>query len=197
MTEPPAPVAPGSSRRTLYVLLLLFFAPLAAAFFLYYHTGWRPSGSSIHGELLQPVKQMPEGAESVLQGAGPDDRNWALVYVGDGKCDENCRRALVFARQTRLSLNQEMTRVNRVFFATGDCCDLAYIDAEHKGLKVRDAGDIEAVDQLLAVLPPDDHRNWLYVVDPHGNIVMRYDVRKEPRGLLDDLKKLLKLSHIG
>jgi hypothetical protein len=27
--------------------------------------------------------------------------------------------------------------------------------------------------------------------------VLRYDVRESPRGLLDDMKKLLKLSHIG
>jgi hypothetical protein len=188
---------PKSSRRSLVILLALFFAPLAAAFVLYYFTGWRPAGSSNNGELLQPVLQLPEGTESVLQGTGPEDRNWALVYVGDGKCDEDCRRALVVARQTRLSLNQEMTRVNRVFFATSNCCDLAYIDQEHQGLKVRDAADIEAVDQLNAVLPASDHRHWLYIVDPHGNIVMRYDVRKEPRGLFEDVKKLLKLSHIG
>lgn len=197
MTEASNPVPPKSQRRTLIVLLLVFFAPLAAAFFLYYKTGWRPAGSSAHGELLQPVRQMPQGTESVLQGTGPEDRNWALVYIGDGRCDESCRRALVFARQTRLSLNQEMTRVNRVFFATGNCCDLAYIDQEHPGLKVRDTGDPEAVDQLRAVLPDGDLANWLFVVDPLGNIVLRYDVRKEPRGLLDDLKKLLKLSHIG
>jgi hypothetical protein len=197
MTEASNPVPPKASRRTLVVLLLLFFAPLAAAFFLYYQTGWRPAGSSNNGELLQPVRQLPAGAESVLHGVGPEDRNWALVYVGDGKCDEDCRRALVVARQTRLSLNQEMTRVNRVFFATSNCCDLAYIDAEHKGLKVRDAGDPEAVDQLLSVLPAGDHRYWLYIVDPLGNFVMRYDVRKEPRGLYEDIKKLLKLSHIG
>jgi len=51
--------------------------------------------------------------------------------------------------------------------------------------------------ELRSVLPPGELAHWLFVVDPLGNIVMRYDVRKEPRGLLDDLKKLLKLSHIG
>jgi hypothetical protein len=42
-----------------------------------------------------------------------------------------------------------------------------------------------------------DLKHTLFVVDPLGNLVMRYDVRKEPAGLLDDLRKLLKLSHIG
>ncbi len=40
-------------------------------------------------------------------------------------------------------------------------------------------------------------QHTLFIVDPLGNLVMRFDVRTDPRGLLDDLKKLLKLSHIG
>ena len=181
---------PKSQRRTLLILVALFFVPLAAAFILYYGVGWRPSGGSNHGELLQPVRQMPAGGEKLLG-------KWALVYVGDGRCDEDCRRALVFARQTRLSLGQEMSRVNRAFLTLANCCDLAYLDKEHEGLKVYDVSEPEPSAQLLAVLPAGDLRQWLFVVDPQGNIVMRYDVRQSPRGLLDDMKKLLKLSHIG
>ncbi|MEO8315536.1 MAG: hypothetical protein ABI645_12175 [Pseudomonadota bacterium] len=178
------------SRRTLYILVALFFLPLAASFILYYGVGWRPAGGSIHGELLQPIRQMPSAAEKLLG-------KWALVYVGNGKCDADCQQALVFARQMRLMLNKEMDRVNRAFLSTGDCCDLAYIDKEHEGLKVYDVSEPEAYAQLMGVLPQEDLRHWLFVIDPLGNIVMRYDVRESPRGLLDDLKKLLKLSHIG
>lgn len=182
--------APKSQRRTLLILIALFFVPLAAAFTLYYAVGWRPAGGTNHGELLLPVRQMPGGAAPLLD-------KWALVYVGDGQCDDACRQALVFARQTRLSLNKEMTRVNRALLATANCCDLAYLDKEHEGIKVFDVGDSASAAEVFAVLPEGDLRNWLFVVDPNGNIVMRYDVRESPRGLLEDLKKLLKLSHIG
>jgi hypothetical protein len=37
----------------------------------------------------------------------------------------------------------------------------------------------------------------IYVVDPLGNLMMRFDARENPKGLLSDMKKLLKLSHIG
>ncbi len=180
------------------ILSALFLVPLAASFILYYGFHWRPGGGTNHGELLTPVRQMPaENAARMLQGAAPGQQNWALVYVGDGACDADCRTALVFARQTRLSLNKEMTRVNRVFLSTDHCCDLAYIDKEHAGLKVYAIEEPEAMEQLLEALPPGELRHWLFVVDPLGNIVMRYDVRENPRGLLEDMKKLLKLSHIG
>lgn len=184
------PDSPKPQRRTLWVLLAVFFMPLLAAFVLYYGVGWRPAGGTNHGELLQPVKQMPAQA-------APLQEKWALVYVGDGRCDEDCRRALVMARQTRLALNQEMTRVERAFFAVDGCCDRTYLEQEHPGLQVFDSTAGETRAALLAALPQQDLRHDLIIVDPRGNIVLRFDSRQNPRGLLDDLKKLLKLSHIG
>jgi hypothetical protein len=191
------PEVPKSSKRTLIILCALFFVPLASSFILYYVIGWRPSGGTNHGELLQPIRQLPADLAGLLKGDGSPPRNWALVYVGDGACDEDCRRALVFARQTRLSLNKDMSRVNWGLLATANCCDLTYLDREHKGMKVYAAGDDAGVQELFDLLPAVDLRYSLFVIDPLGNIVMRYDVRQPPRGLLEDLKKMLKLSHIG
>ena len=182
--------APRPQRRTLILLLSLFFVPLVASFLLYYVFGWRPAAQSIHGELITPVRPLPEGSEALRKA-------WALVYVGDGRCDSDCQTALVFARQTRLSLNKEMDRVNRVLLVTDNCCEVDYLKKEHDGIKVFDVSAPEDRAALMAVLPEVELRHTLFVVDPLGNLVMRYDVRKEPAGLRDDLRKLLKLSHIG
>jgi hypothetical protein len=191
MTDPPPAEATKPQRRTLLILLGLFFVPLLSAFALYYGMGWRPPSGTNHGELLQPLKQLPTAAAELRE-------KWGLVYVGSGTCaDETCRHALWTGRQTRLSLNQEMTRVNRVLLATGDCCDHGFLEKEHEGIKVFDVTEPAARAALLAQLPPGDLSPYLFIVDPQGNIVMRFDTRENPRGLLDDLKKLLKLSHIG
>ena len=50
---------------------------------------------------------------------------------------------------------------------------------------------------LLSCVSRGQRANSLFIIDPLGNLVMRYDARENPKGLLDDLKKLLKLSHIG
>jgi hypothetical protein len=175
------------------LLLVLFGVPLLLSFVLYYATSWRPRGLSNHGELFMPTIVMNEAlqndAAEVLKSG-----KWSLLVVGDGRCDEDCRRNLVFARQTRLSLNKEMERVNRVFLSTDDCCDRAYFDGEHSGLVVLEASEHAA---LLKLVPPQDREHSVYVVDPLGNLVMRYDSRENPKGLLSDMEKLLKLSHIG
>jgi hypothetical protein len=185
-------------RRVLLVLAAMFLLPVAVAFTLYYGKLWRPAGSASKGELITPARPLhvaglrePNGtaAGDVLQG------KWTLLYIGDGACDPACRQALVFGRQSRLALNNEMTRVQRVFLATGNCCATEYFAAEHPGLLALDASSPEA--QALLAQFPADRSHSLFIVDPLGNLMMRHDASQTTKGLLSDLKKLLKLSHIG
>ena len=188
------------SRAQVWILLAVFFVPLALAFLLYYGSGWRPPGSTNHGELISPPRPLPSVTLPTPGGAplAPETWHgkWTLLYVGDGRCDGRCRAALVLMRQTRLALNADMTRVQRIFLATGNCCDRAYLDAEHPDLAIALA-DNDAGAQLLAAFP-DTADNFIYVIDPLGNLMMRHVPEPPPaKGLLEDLRRLLKLSHIG
>jgi cytochrome oxidase Cu insertion factor (SCO1/SenC/PrrC family) len=186
--------------RTLAILAGLFVLPLLVSFWAYYATDWRPAGRVNHGELITPARPLPRVDLPRVQGntASADlfKRKWTLVYIGAGNCDAACRNALYFMRQTRLGLNNEMTRVERVFLVTGGCCDRGFIGSEHSGLNVFDASGPAAA-TLLAAFPATGRDNSLFVVDPLGNLMMRYDDRLNPKGLLEDLQKLLRLSHIG
>ena len=44
---------------------------------------------------------------------------------------------------------------------------------------------------------PGERAHSLFIVDPLGNLMMRHDASHTTKDLLSDLKKLLKLSHIG
>jgi len=187
MTDPRA----RRGRRTFYLLLVVFFGPLLLSIALYYFTDWRPAARNAHGELISPVRALAGAPAELTSGT------WSLVYIGDAACDmPACRDTLVFGRQTRLSLNQEMSRVRRVLLATASCCTNDYLAHEQEGLAVVDASTAAGT-ALIGQFPARDREHSLYVVDPLGNLVMRYDAREEPKGLLTDLKKLLKLSHIG
>lgn len=191
-------------RRNLRMLAALgglFILPLAVAFWVYYGTDWRPVRTVNHGELIAPARPLPAARlePAVTVAAAPAELfhgKWSLVYVGDGRCDEACRKSLYVMRQTRLSLNNEMPRVERVFLATSGCCARDFLAAEYPGLLVLDATGAGA-SSLLGSFPSDGRERSLFVVDPLGNLMMRYDVRQDPKGLLQDLKKLLSLSHIG
>lgn len=202
------------NRRQMWLLIGLFFAPLIAAFILYYGIdGWRPPGRTNHGDLIDPPRPLAEialpiassGASSSAQGpavsAATLRGKWTLFYVGDGQCDARCREALTLIRQTRLSLNDDLGRVQRVFISTGNCCDQTYLNTEHAGL-ITVHGDSAEGANFLAAFPAYDGvpvatAGRIYLADPLGNLMMSYSPAAPPKGLLEDLKKLLKLSHIG
>jgi hypothetical protein len=183
----------------------LFLLPLLLAFFMYYATDWRPVKRVNHGTLITPVRSLPavhlpqisiSDSDTGTPAAQQLRTKWSIVYIGAGNCDEPCRQALYVMRQTRLSLNNDMSRVERVFLTTGNCCAREFLAHEHPGLVVLDATNEEGA-RLLREFPADGRPYSLFIVDPLGNLMMSYDARQNPKGLLEDLKKLLRLSHIG
>jgi hypothetical protein len=198
--------APQRSRRPFWFLVALFFAPLLLSFALYYGgSGWRPAGSTHHGDLIDPARPLPKVALPTPDGAELSFDSlrgkWSLVYIGDGRCDSECQAALVHMRQSRLALGDDMTRVNRLFLSTGECCDRSYLDQEHEGLLIARVDNAPG-QELLAAFPsyaqePVSTAGRIYVVDPLGNLMMSYAPDAPRKGLLEDMEKLLKLSHIG
>lgn len=181
--------------RTVAALAALYVLPLALAFYLYYGSGWRPLGHVNRGTLINPPPQLPSlavppGGREAFRGT------WTLVSIGDGACDSDCSRALLVMRQVHLALNRDMTRVARMYIATGHCCAGALAAPGDAGTLVVEATS-PAITQALEQFPTADREHSVFVVDPLGNLMMSYDARTDPRGLLIDLRQLLRLSHIG
>jgi hypothetical protein len=188
-------------RRLLIGLALLFFAPLGLAFYLYYgHGTWHPGGRVNAGELIQPPRPLPALALP-LQAFGNTQPNflrgkWTFLYVTAGPCAAGCRMRLYDTRQVRLALDRDMNRVQRVFIADAGCCDAKYLHEQHPDLVVIRADAADA--PLLALLPGlDASAPRVYLVDPLGNLMMSYAADAKSKGMLEDMKRLLRLSSIG
>ena len=194
-------------RRQLLLLASIFFVPLAIAFWLYYGAGgWSPQGGTNKGDLINPAVPLPAVALPLQDGTrtAPDflQGKWTIAYLGAGACDERCRKALYLSRQSRIALNKDMDRVQRVFLATGSCCDRAFLAAEHPDLAVVTLDADPGSRALLAQIPvfdgvPVEQAGRLYLIDPLGNLVLSYSSSAPDKALLTDVRKLLRLSHIG
>jgi cytochrome oxidase Cu insertion factor (SCO1/SenC/PrrC family) len=189
-------------RRILIGVALMFFAPLGLSFYLYYGKDWHPGGRVNAGELIAPPRPLPSVALP-LAGAGETNPQflrgkWTFLYLQHGRCDDECRRHLYDTRQVRLALDREMNRVQRVFIGDSDCCDLQELKTAHPDLIAIRASPAD--EPLLALLPTvagavNSHR--VYLIDPLGNLMMFYAPAAKSKGMLDDMKRLLRLSSIG
>jgi len=202
MTDSPSPSKP--SRRTFVWVLLAFFAPLLAAFVLYYGIGWHPGGMNNKGDLISPVVSLPDVALQKADGGTLDARwmqgKWTLVYAGDGTCDQACRDSLRTTLNVRQILGKDSLRVQRAFLFGGSCCDQSYFSAQHPDLVLARIDDTIGK-SLLKLFPQDEgaplQARRIYIIDPLGNLMMRYKSDVDGRDIYADLKKLLSLSHIG
>ena len=200
-------------RRVLIGLALLFFAPLALAFYLYYgHGTWHPGGRVNAGDLVNPARPLPALAlplwtsASAVTGGNTDPNflkgKWTFLYVGIGQCDAACLGRLYDTRQIRIALDRDMKRVQRVLIADAGCCDAQFLRDQHPDLIALRASPAAA--PLFSLLPVYDGtgpepfaKSRVYVVDPLGNLMMSYAPDAKAKGMLEDMKRLLRLSSIG
>jgi cytochrome oxidase Cu insertion factor (SCO1/SenC/PrrC family) len=183
----------------------MFFAPLALAFYLYYgHDTWHPGGRVNRGELVEPARPLPPLVLPLFDSGSTDakflDGKWTLLFVASGPCAAACRLRLYDTRQVRLALDRDMQRVQRVLIADPECCDAKFLREQHPDLITVRASAAAA--PLLALLPGRDAGGTaqvprVYLVDPLGNLMMSYPGGAKAKGMLEDLKRLLRLSSIG
>jgi hypothetical protein len=210
----------------LWAVLAVTIAPVIASYVMYYGVkpeGRTNYGDFVEPQVTVtsvPVSTVVEPkAESAFVAVQADARTrrplgslgdwsgrWLMVRMGPAECSEACKQELWLMRQLRLTTGRERDRVERLWILTDakGQPDPALL-AEHEGLWVVRLADAETKDPLVA--------NWLsvarqsaaqnqgasniWLVDPLGNLMMRFPDNPDPNGMKKDLNKLLKASRIG
>ncbi len=188
------------SRVIFLAILAVFFGPMLAAYLMFVNFKWTPDGYTNHGELIQPVRPLIHVSlrDDAAQVFGEDfwRHKWTLVYVGGGQCDLYCETALFKMRQARLSLGRDADRVQRLYLLSGTVDGrLAGLLSAHEGMVLASPLDASSTEALAVFGEPA--RGALYLVDPMGNLMLRYDDDSTTKGIQKDLKRLLKVSKIG
>jgi cytochrome oxidase Cu insertion factor (SCO1/SenC/PrrC family) len=181
-------------RARLVALGCLFASPIVASVVAY--TWIKPAGGGSFGELLLPpaaiTAQRFTGADGAPFEFSRLAGKWILVASDSGGCTPACRDKLTTLRQVRLALGRNAMRVERVFV----------VDDGRKpqaGALEPFAGTVIAIQPAGTVLPPGagSDRVHIYLVDPRGNVMMRWAARVDPKRMLADLQRLLRASQIG
>jgi cytochrome oxidase Cu insertion factor (SCO1/SenC/PrrC family) len=185
-----------SGRRAFLLINFLFFGPLAIAVFIYATGNWRPAGSTENGEFLWPPVTIPD--ITLAEANGPEPRKhlrgvWNVLYTGPGECDVICQERLVDLRQMRLTFGKDAPRLQLVYLADSGSVDSEYMTTEHPVMFVVDA--TQSGEQLSAL--EGYATGDVYLVDPQGNVILRYPPDMSIAEMREDVKKLLKLSQIG
>lgn len=183
-------------RIELLFILLLCAVPVVAAYIAF--KLWQPQQGTVnYGELLPP-RPLPDAAVPLLDGRVfrmSDLRGkWVLLQVDSAACDQNCRQKLYYLRQARLTQGKDMQRIERVWIIDDNGTPQQDLTKEYAGTwLIRGAGSA-----LLAALPAvNSAKDHVYLVDPKGNLILRFPRDADPRKMVKDITRLLKVSQIG
>lgn len=181
----------GRGRRQLLLMIALFLLPPIAAWIAWNYLGERGVASTTNnGSLISPARPLARYDE-LFTG------RWLYVVYGNEGCDAACQQQLYVTRQTRIAVNKDMQRVRRLLLldAPAEQSLAERLESEHQDLLVAVVNK-ETRAQFQGE-NFDTRGGQFFLVDPLGNLMMFYSADAEPRGVLRDLQKLLKISQVG
>ena len=138
------------------------------------------------GRFIQPSMTVDEVALTDGQGRRfATNALWWVWVVEPGACRQQCQRALKQIRQLHVLLNKDAVRIRRAFLTSADRLPASEQLLEQFPQLVRLTGSVNRLSR------------GVYIVDPIGNLVLWYPLDEAGSPVLDDMKRLLKVSQIG
>jgi hypothetical protein len=210
MSRSPDKTAQRRGRIQLLAMAALSLGRSDLAFWMYYGGHLIPGHKVNHGELIQPTRALPaapglltpEGrsvGEGFLRRQWNPGRTWLRATAMNGLPRRSCGSS----KKVRLAMDHERDRVHRVILGLNGCCTSTEIGPSDPRPRRPPTPIRQAGRQLLASLPAAEgsigrlRAEMFMLVDPLGNLVMRFPADMDRKGLIRDLDKLLRLSHIG
>lgn len=189
----------NKARWKLFAVILVCASPIILSYFMYYVV--KPQSRTNYGTLIDPRNYpIPELGTVALDGkplalevyAG----KWIMLLVSGAECPTTCQEKLHDMRQLRLAQGKEMERIERVWLITDDEHLDTMLMREYDGTHMLRS----KLDAVRGWLPVDEGTtvfNHIYMIDPLGNLMMRFPKDADPNKIKKDIVKLLKASSIG
>lgn|GEM_PF-1089730 len=197
------------NRATLIALFALFIVPVALAYAAYFN-GWFANATKNQGELLAEENVLDiedfdfiKADSKKITGKEFETLYWWVMPVDPSVCDDECLKLnLYMLNQTYVGLGKKSGRINQLLILpTGTEIELgdfptAFSPFSNVGVK--------ALDKSNGGLNKDLPANYIYLVDPLGNIFMRYplidhkdNAVEKSKDLRTDILRLFKYSRLG
>ncbi len=191
------------STRTLWLLFVVFVVPLLLAVLMYQQRAALHLPQLQHGHLLAPpvsVTQVAlQQADNTTVSLAAMQGRWLMLYVAPEVCESRCQQYLHTLQQIHVALGKDQQRVRTLLVLGKPPTDLHSMTAltqRYPQIRVGVAQQPKVFNDALgeAGLAQEGH---LFLVDPHGYMLMWYAQGTTPRDITKDLRRLLGVSHIG
>ena len=197
------------NRQTLILLFVMFITPVMLAYAAYFGNWFSGSGDAqgelISSELVTDIEDYDfiRQDETKISGKEFETLYWWIIPIDPSTCDETCAQLNLYTvNQIFVGLGKEASRIK----------ELAILPSGFSGYKnnfphansVFSSIGVKALRESQNKPTHDLEPNFIYLVDPLGNIFMRYPFIKNEldapvlgKKLRTDILHLYKYSRLG
>jgi len=176
----------NKSRLTLLAVVLLFAAPLLVAMLLNAQ-GWHPQKTRNSGTLVEPPRDINAVPLRLADGTGLIWRDpqwqWTLLALPGAQCASHCRERLDEVLRMRLTLGRNAGRIRVVYVGPP-------LPAEMVAARAPLMAGSDTSNAFADYRARGDDSLALALVDPNGNLMMRYAEGYVALGLRDDVQRV-------
>jgi len=197
------------NRQTLVLLFVMFITPVALAYAAYFGNWFSGPGGAqgdlVSADLVTDIEDYDFIRQdgSKITGKEFETLYWWIVPINPDTCDEACAKLNLYTvNQVFAGLGKEASRIKELaILPTGFH---GYKDDFPHATSEFTSNGVEALRESQKKATHDLEANYIYLVDPLGNIFMRYPFIKDKndapilgRKLRKDILHLYKYSRLG
>lgn len=194
-----------SKGRKVFLLMLTFFVVPIIVVIIMFQLNWKPNGASA-GELIKPARLLTTSPlQSDKQMVVTDavfKEKWSLVYLVDD-CLQTCMQKLSDMRQLHVSLYKDIPRTQRILITNMEnTADISKLFPDMTIINKPNDGVANLAQQFVvnSTAEANDNvmqQNNLYLIDPLGHLMMRYQPNVPLAEVRKDVARLLRYSWAG
>lgn len=186
----------------LWLLLLTFAAPIGAAFWLYSIGGTENTVNK--GEFVKPGVQLLEMGLKNIDGSAVSEKQlygrWHMMYFMATDCSGSCEEMVYTMRQIKTSFHKDSERISNILIHFDEKISDSFqqrIKTHYSNFE-RYYADKEVFNKKLDYSADElMEKGIVFIVDPIGNVILKYNKDKTAKDIISDFKRLLKASQIG
>lgn len=191
------------NRRIILIIFALSVIPFFFAWILKLNPGWLGATTN-KGDLINPPvtterREFIPFDEFSRANLAQLSGHWIIINViTEQDCNQQCQKALFQTRQLRLMLNKDLVRTRRLVIVLADVVPekaALWWQDDRRLLRVKAALSLRG--KLEKIAQGNVPAGMLLLMDPLGNLMMKYAPGFDPYHVKKDLQKLLKISQIG
>ncbi|MBL4679790.1 MAG: hypothetical protein JKY88_03580 [Pseudomonadales bacterium] len=182
------------NRKSLILMFSIGLVPVLVAYVVYvFFPQLLPTTTTNQGELISPSISHEQIGLTI------EGHQWSLVVPLADNCNEGCEKLFYYARQVNVALGKETKRVKRIMVTTqsSDAALIRTLKKKYPDMDLFEVDKSHATNVFSDVVDNFFSGEYIFLMDPNGNIMMYYTTENAGHSMLKDIKFLLKVSNIG